>query len=100
LRKVERIGSFDVAGTHVVADGVADDFAARVDGQREFGFGNGPGGVAPDLYGAVGSGDLMGDGFEEEFGALGGVDAVVEIAASGIFGFGDARSSAVVVGDA
>jgi hypothetical protein len=41
----------------------------------------------------------MGDGFEEEFGALGGVDAIVEVAAAGIFGFGDAGAAAVVVGD-
>ncbi len=42
----------------------------------------------------------MRDGFEEELGALGGVDAVVEVAASCVFGLGDARSAAAVVGDA
>jgi len=48
---------------------------------------------------AVGAGDFVGDSFEEELGALGGVDAVVEVAATSVFGFGDAGAAAVVVGD-
>jgi hypothetical protein len=42
----------------------------------------------------------VGYGFEEELGALGGVDAVVKVAASCVFGLGNARAAAAVVGDA
>ena len=38
LRQVERVRALDVARTHVVADGVADDFSAAVDHEREFRF--------------------------------------------------------------
>ncbi len=99
LREVKRVGSFDVTGAHVVADGVADDLGARIDEEGEFGLGDGPGGVATDFDGAVGACDLVSDGFEEELGAFGGVDTVVEVAASCVFGFGDAGAATAVVGD-
>ena len=98
LREVERVGAFDVAGAHVVADGVADDLAARVDDEREFRFGDGPGGIAANFDLTVGACDFVTYGFEEELGAFGSVDAVVEVAASGVFGFGDAGAAAAVVG--
>ena len=66
--------------------------AARIDDEREFGFGDGPGGVAANFDVAVGACDLVGDGFEEELGALGGVDAIVEVAAACVLRFGDARA--------
>ena len=100
LRKIERIGAFDIAGAHIVADGVADDLRARIDDESEFGFGHGPRCVAANLYATVGSCDLVGDGFEEELGALGGVNPIIEVAAAGVFGFGDARAAAAVIGDA
>ena len=73
---------------------------AGIDEEREFGFGDGPLGVAADADVAVRAGDAVGDGFEEELGALGGVDAVVEVAAAGVFGFFHAGAAAAVVGDA
>jgi hypothetical protein len=100
LRKIERVGAFDVAGAHVVADGVADDLAARVDEKGEFGFRHRPRGVTTDFDEAVRACDFVGDSFEEELGAFGGVDAVVEISSACVFGFGDAGAAAAVVGDA
>ena len=38
--------------------------------------------------------------FEEELGAVGGVDAVVEVPAASVFGFGDAGAATAVIGDA
>ncbi len=100
LRKIEGIGALDVARAHVVADGVSDDLAAWIDDESEFGLGYGPGGVVADFDVAVGACDFVGYGFEEELGAFGGVDAVVEVSAACVLGFGDAGAAAAVVGDA
>jgi hypothetical protein len=100
LREVERVGAFDVPGAHVVAHGVADDLAAWIDEKSEFGLRHRPGGVAADFYLAVRACDFVGYGFEEELRAFGGVDAIVEVAASRIFGFSDTSTAAAVVRDA
>jgi len=98
LRQVEEIGTFDVAGADIITDGDADDLAAGVEDEGEFGFGHGPLGVGSQADGFVGGGDFVGLGFKEEFGSIGFVDAVVGGGVVG--GFGDAGGAASEVGDA
>ncbi len=100
LGKVERVFSFDIAGAHVVADGVAGDDSGGADEQSELGFGHGPGGVGADANGPVGAYDAAAGGLEEDLGAFGVVDAVVEGSAAGVFGLFDARIATAEVGDA
>ena len=100
LGQVERVLALDVAGAHVVADGVADDDAAGIDDESEFGLGHGPFCVLADADLVAGADGAAGGGLEEELWALGGVDAVVKIATAGVFGFLHARAAAAVVGDA
>ena len=83
LRQIERILSLDIARAHVVADGVADDLAAIVDEQRQLRLGHVPLGVAANAHVASRSGDAAGRGLEEKLRPLGGIDAIVEVAAAG-----------------
>ncbi len=100
LRKIERIFALDIARAHIVADGVADDLAARVDEQRQLRLGNRPRSVGANAHVAAGAGDAARRGFEEKLRALGGVNAVVEIAAARVFRLGHARAAAAKVGNA
>lgn len=99
LGEVEGVLAFDVAAREVVAAGDADDFATAVDGESEFGLGHHPGGVGAEVHGGVGADGALGGGFEEDFGALGLIDAVVEGAAAGVFAFFHAGGAAAEVGD-
>ena len=56
LRQVERVLALDVARTHVVADGVADDLPRRRDDQRQFRLGHAPLGVGADAHRFAGGG--------------------------------------------
>lgn len=100
MRKIEGIFAFDVARADVVADGAAGDAAGGGDEEGQFRFGDVPAGIAADANGLAGSDDAVGGGFEKQFGARGGVDAVVKIAAAGGFGFFHPGVLAAQIGDA
>src|ERR1035441_6494982 len=99
-RQVERVLPFDIAGAHVVADGIAEDAAGGRDQQGQLGLRHIPGGIGADADGFAGTGDSMRRGLEEELGALGLVDAIVEAFSSGGFRLGHAGGAAAVIGDA
>src|ERR1700679_1533381 len=99
LRKIERVCAFDVARTHVVADGVADDLTARIDDERKLGLGYGPRGIAANFYRTIRARDFGSESFEEQLRPLGRVDAIIKIAPSRVLRFCDARATAAVVGN-
>src|SRR5580658_1277436 len=100
LGKVERILAFDIARAHVIADGVADDAAIGADDKSELRLGNGPVGIGADANFAPGSCGATGAAFEKQLGPFSRVDAIIEVAATGVFGFFHACAAAPVVGDA
>ena len=77
LRQIQEIFAFDVARTHVVADGVADDFSARIHHQRQFRLRHVPFGVAPDADGFAGADDFLRQRFEENFRPFRRINLVV-----------------------
>ncbi len=96
LGQVERIFPFDVAGTHVVADGIADNFHGWIDDQRQFGLGDVPGGVVADGDGIVRSDRPAGRRFEKDLWPCSRVDPVIDAAVGRFFFAGDA---APLIGD-
>src|SRR5439155_1560756 len=82
LRQVQRVLPFQVAAADAVADRVADDGAARVDRERQFGLRHVPGRIAPNPYGLAGPGDAMRRGLEEQLRTVGRVDPIGRAAAA------------------
>src|SRR5579863_2966409 len=100
LGQIERILALDIARAHVIADGVAVDAALWADDESELRFRHGPMGVAPDPNFAPRTDCTAGRRFEEEFRAFGGIDAIVEVAATCVFRFFHACAATAIVGDA
>src|SRR5690606_22729520 len=98
LGQVERILALDRAGTHVVADGVAENFALAVYREGELGFGHVPGRVAADPDVIEMPPRPRGGGLENQLGAGGFVDLVVEDVTARSFGFLHPRGAAAEVG--
>ena len=99
LGQIQRVFSFDTARAHVIANGVADDFPFRGYEKGQLGLGHRPGRVVANGNSSVGADDAMRRCLEEEFRALGVVNPIVKVAASGRFRFLDARFPAAIVGD-
>src|SRR6185437_12518239 len=99
LRKVEWILALDVARAHVIADGVADDLAARIEQQRQFGLGDRPSCVGADANIRAGTDHTTCCRLEEELRTNGGVDAIVEAATTSVPGLLHARAAAAKVGN-
>src|SRR5262249_10142390 len=78
LRQVERVFTLDIARTHVVADGVADDFEFRRDYQSQLWFGDIPVAVGADADALAGAGNAVGRGLEEQLRSPRRVDEIIE----------------------
>ncbi len=79
LRQVERVLALDVARRDVVADAKADDLAVRVHDQRQLGLGHVPGAVGAHADRLLVADDAPADRLQEHLGALGFVDARVDV---------------------
>ena len=99
LGQVERVGPLDRAARHVVTDRVAEDPARPVHRQGQLGLRDVPRRVRTDPHGAAVPHHPMGGGLEEQLGALGVVDEVVERVSSGRQRLGDAGVPAAQVRD-
>src|SRR6185437_13171798 len=82
LGKIKRVFAFNVARTHIVANGVAENFPAGTDQQCEFWFRHRPLGVLANGDFVVMADDAAGCRFEKNFRTLRSVHAVVEISAA------------------
>src|SRR5262249_18841337 len=98
LRQIERVFAFDVAGAHVIADGVADQFEPGREHECKLRFGNAPAAVAADVYWLPGPDDPAWRRLEEEFGTRRRIHQVVESGGADRFTF--AGLLAAFVGDA
>ena len=77
LRQIEQIFPLDVARTHVIADGVADDLAARVDDQRQLRLRHVPARVFANAHRITRSDDFLRQRLKEQFGPLCVVNTIV-----------------------
>src|SRR5882724_1054337 len=77
LGQIQKIFTFNIARTHVVADGVPDNLAARIDDQRQFRLRHIPTRIAPDTDRFTGRNNFLGDGLEEKFRSFRGVNPVI-----------------------
>ena len=100
LGKGERVLALDVARAHVIADRVADDRAACVDAERNFGFGHAPPCVAANAHRLVGRAHAPRRALEKKLRPLGLVHAIVERAAARILRLLHARGTAAHIRDA
>src|SRR5262249_6840474 len=98
LRQVERVFALDVAGAHVVADGVADDLEPRRQYQRDLRLRHRPAAVVTNPHALAGADYAIGGRLEEEFRPFRRVHQVVKLGGAG--GLALARLAAALVGDA
>ena len=99
--RIERVFAFDVAGAEVVADRVAEDVAVAIDGEGESrARGRSTCESRRSFIAAAMTDDAMRRGLEEDLGAVGVIDAVVERAAAGDLRLLHARVAAAQIRDA
>ena len=77
LREIQEILAFDVARTHVIADGAAHNRSTRIQNERELRLRNTPAGVAPNADRLAGSDDFLRQSLEKNLRPLRRINAVV-----------------------
>ena len=99
LREVERILALNIAAGKIIADGITDNLATRVDDESQFRFRHHPLRITAQMHGLARISHALRCGFEKNLRTLCGIDAIVKTAASAIFTFLHPRCATAIVGD-